>query len=132
MLLGDHGGYQKSLERVAAKLDREWAGRPGCKVIALVDYYRVTQTEFVAALKARGHDSDEIGVHAGLADTSLMLAIDPTLVRPAARWRKPPGPVPGWGCMATRDGPAAELGQIGVDLQIERSVQAIRAATLAP
>ena len=131
VLLGDHGGYQKSLERVAAKLDREWAGRPGCKVIALVDYYRVTQTEFVSALKARGHDSDEIGVHAGLADTSLMLAIDPTLVRQgalaeAARAGARVG-VHGDPRRAT-----AELGQIGVDLQIERSVQAIRAATRAP
>ena len=131
VLLGDHGGYQKSLERVAAKLDREWAGRPDCKVIALVDYYRVTQTEFVAALKARGHDSDEIGVHAGLADTSLMLAIDPTMVRTGALAEAARA-----GAKAGVHGDprraSAELGQIGIDLQVQRSVQAIQAATRAP
>ncbi|MES1162860.1 MAG: creatininase family protein, partial [Rhizobacter sp.] len=130
VLLGDHGGYQKSLERVAAKLNREWAGRPGCKVIALVDYYRVTQTDFVDALKAKGFGSDEIGTHAGLADTALMLAIDPSMVRvdalaAAAKAGAREG-VHGDPRRAT-----AELGQIGVERQIERSVQVIREATRA-
>jgi creatinine amidohydrolase/Fe(II)-dependent formamide hydrolase-like protein len=130
VLLGDHGGYQKSLERVAAKLNREWAGRPGCKVLALVDYYRVTQTEFVDALKAKGFGADEIGTHAGLADTALMLAIDPAAVRPeafaqAAKAGSREG-VQGDPRRAT-----AELGQIGVERQIERSVQVIREAARA-
>lgn len=130
VLLGDHGGYQKSLERVAAKLNREWAARPGCKVIALVDYYRVTQTEFVDALKARGFGSDEIGVHAGLADTSLMLAIDPTMVRPGALARAAKAGA-SEGVNGDPRRASAELGQIGVDRQIERSVEVIRAATRA-
>lgn len=130
VLLGDHGGYQKSLERVAAKLNREWAARPGCKVIALVDYYRVTQTEFVDALKARGFGSDEIGVHAGLADTSLMLAIDPSMVRPGALARAAKAGA-SEGVSGDPRRASAELGQIGVDRQIERSVEVIRAATRA-
>ena len=130
VLLGDHGGYQKSLERVAAKLNREWAGRPGCKVIALVDYYRVTQADFVDALKAKGFGADEIGTHAGLADTALMLAIDPAAVRPdafaqAAKAGAREG-VHGDPRRAT-----AELGQLGIERQIERSVQVIREATRA-
>ena len=127
VLIGDHGAYQKSLERVAAKLNREWAARPGCKVIALVDYYRVTQADFVDALKAKGFGADEIGSHAGLADTALMLAIDPAMVRPEAL------------AQAAKAGPregvhgdprraTAELGQIGIDRQVERSVQVIRDA----
>ncbi|HET6599735.1 MAG TPA: creatininase family protein, partial [Burkholderiaceae bacterium] len=63
--LGDHGGYQKSEARVAAKLNREWASRPTCRVHALADYYRTAQTGYVDALKARGFDMDEIGTHAG-------------------------------------------------------------------
>ncbi len=130
VLIGDHGGYQTSLERVAAKLNREWAARPGCKVIALVDYYRVTQTDFVDALEAKGFGADEIGSHAGLADTALMLAIDPVMVRPgelaqAAKAGSREG-VHGDPRRAT-----AELGQIGIDRQIERSVQVIRAAAKA-
>lgn len=129
VLLGDHGGYQKSLERVAARLNRDWGARPGGpQAVALLDYYRVTGTEFVDALKARGFGGDEIGTHAGLADTALMLAVDPALVRPGAY------------AEAAREGPregvhgdprraTAELGQIGIDRVIDRSVQRIREAT---
>jgi len=130
VLLGDHGGYQKSLERVAAKLNREWAGRPGCKVIALVDYYRVTQTDFVDALKAKGFGADEIGTHAGLADTALMLAIEPAMVRAdALAQAAKAGPREGVHGDPRRA--TAELGQIGVERQIERSVQVIREAARA-
>lgn len=130
VLLGDHGGYQKSLERVAAKLNREWAGRPGCKVIALVDYYRVIQSDFALALKAKGFGADEIGGHAGLADTALMLAIDPGAVRPEALAQAAKA-----GSREGVDGDprraTAELGQIGIERQIERSVQVIREAARA-
>jgi creatinine amidohydrolase/Fe(II)-dependent formamide hydrolase-like protein len=79
--LGDHGGYQKSQARVAAKLNREWAGDATTRAHALTPYYQVTQTEFVQSLKAQGFSAAEIGTHAGLADTALALAIDPALVR---------------------------------------------------
>jgi len=130
VLLGDHGGYQKSLERVAAKLNREWAARPGARVIALVDYYRVTQNEFVDALKSKGFGNDEIGTHAGLADTALMLAIDPTMVRTdALAQAAKAGPREGVHGDPRRA--TAELGQLGIALQIERSVQVIRDAARA-
>jgi creatinine amidohydrolase/Fe(II)-dependent formamide hydrolase-like protein len=130
VLLGDHGGYQKSLERVAAKLNREWAGQPGCRVLALVDYYRVTQTDFVDALKTKGLRSDEIGSHAGLADTALMLAIDPTMVRTdALEQAATAGPRDGVHGDPRRA--TAELGRLGVERQIDRSVQVIRDATRA-
>ncbi len=130
VLLGDHGGYQKSLERVAAKLNREWAGRPGCRVLALVDYYRVTQTDFVEALKAKGFGVDEIGIHAGLADTALMLAIDPAAVRPQA-FAQAAKAGPREGVHGDPRRATAELGQLGVERQIERSVQVIREAARA-
>ena len=80
VLIGDHGGYQKSLARVAARLNHEWAATP-VRVHAVEDYYQVVETEFVQVLKRQGFRDDEIGSHAGLADTSLTLAIDPRLVR---------------------------------------------------
>ncbi len=130
VFLGDHGGYQQSLTRVAAKLEREWAAQPGCKVVALLDYYRVTQTDYVEALKAKGFGSDEIGTHAGLADTSLMLAIEPAMVRSealalAAKAGAKEG-VHGDPRRAT-----AELGQIGIERVVERSAQLIREAAAA-
>ncbi|HEY9066266.1 MAG TPA: creatininase family protein [Burkholderiaceae bacterium] len=131
VFIGDHGGYQKSLEKVAAKLDREWRAAPTpCRAVALLDYYRVTQGAFVAALQARGHSADEIGTHAGLADTALSLAVDPALVHPAGMPSDPK--------TFARDGvygdprrATAELGRIGVEQIVDTSVAAIRALTSA-
>jgi len=128
VFLGDHGGYQTSEVRVAAKLNREWAARPGCRVHALVDYYRVTQTTYVDALKARGFGVEEIGTHAGLADTSLALAIDPALVRQDVLAH---GARPGAneGVYGDPRRATAELGQPGIDMIIDASVRQIKALT---
>lgn len=127
VFLGDHGGYQKSESRVADKLNREWARDPSCRVLALLDYYRVTQTTFVKDLQSRGHSDAEIGTHAGLADTALMLAIDPSLVRTDIMSR---GFKPGEHNGVTGDPrrATADLGQLGVQRIVESSVAAIRAA----
>ncbi len=123
--LGDHGGYQKNEEKAAARVNRE----PGCRVHALTEYYRVTQTDYVAELKRRGYSEAEIGLHAGLADTSLTLALDPSLVRAdllAANAGKGAG-VNGDPRRAT-----AALGQPGVERIVEASTAAIRAALQNP
>jgi creatinine amidohydrolase/Fe(II)-dependent formamide hydrolase-like protein len=124
VFLGDHGGYQKSEERVAAKLNREWAADKTCRVHALLDYYRVTQSAYVKALKARGHSEAEIGTHAGLADTALALAVDNALVRSGALGAKPSASE---GVYGDPRRASAELGQIGVQQIVESSVAAIRA-----
>jgi creatinine amidohydrolase/Fe(II)-dependent formamide hydrolase-like protein len=124
VFLGDHGGYQASLERVAAKLDREWAKDPSCRVLASAEYYRVTQTAYEEALKAHGVAPAEIGVHAGLADTSLALAVDPALVRPQAMAAAPVAGVTGDPRRST-----AALGELGVKLVVDRTVAEIRQAT---
>ena len=79
------------------------------------------------ALRSRGYSDAEIGTHAGLADTSLMLALDPRLVRndlmqPAPGQKGLPG-VTGDPRRAS-----AELGKLGVDAIVAQSVQAIRTA----
>lgn len=123
--LGDHGGYQQNEERAAAKLNKALAARPACRAHALLDYYRVTQTDFVKALEAKGFGADEIGLHAGLADTALSLAIDPALVRTEllARAAKA-GPREGVHGDPRRA--TAELGQLGIDRVIETSVAQIK------
>lgn len=130
VFLGDHGGYQQSEERVAVKLNREWAAGSKCRVHALLDYYRVTQTAYVDALKARGFSADEIGTHAGLADTALALAIDPALVRTQAMARGPKATAKD-GVYGDPRRATAALGQIGVDDIIAKSVAQIRALTRA-
>lgn len=130
VLLGDHGGYQKSEQRVAARLNREWRGEGG-RVLALLDYYRATQAAYLADLRARGFGDAELGTHAGLADTALALALDPSLVRVAALAHAP-RPVEGDGVQGDPRRASAELGQLGVKRIVDASVAAIRALTGEP
>lgn len=128
VLLGDHGGYQSSLVKVAAKLNRAWANDPAasrCRVHALTDYYQASGAGHAQLLAARGFSAAEIGTHAGLADTALTLAIDPSLVRMdqlqrAAKAGEREGV---WGDPRRA---TAELGQLGVDRIVASSVAAIR------
>jgi len=129
VFLGDHGGYQKSEERVAARLNREWAaGGTPCRVHALGEYYRASQQGHAELLAARGFKADEIGTHAGLADTALALAADEALVRPQWLGRaSTPAERPGVSGDPQRA--TVALGRIGVERIVAASVSAIRERT---
>jgi len=126
VFLGDHGDYQKDNEIVARQLDREWASTP-VRVYAIVEYYRAATEGFAKTLKARGYSDAEIGLHAGLADTSLALAVDPGLVRPEQQ-HSPPGTSALSGVSGDPRRATAELGKPGIDAIVTQSVAAIRAA----
>ena len=129
VFLGDHGGYRASIDRVAAKLDREWAqARPAARAHALPEYYRAADAEFAQALKAQGYTSEEIGSHAGLADTALTLALDPTQVRMDVAATRARG-AQGDGVAGDPRRATAELGRAGVDHIVDASVAAIRVRT---
>jgi len=124
VLIGDHGGYQPVLRDAAADLNRAWAGTP-VRAYWIEDYYKATQTAYRQALRAKGLSDAELGSHAGAADTSLMLALDPSLVRPD-RLAMLQGAAEG----ASGDPrlASAALGQLGVDLIVTQTVAAIRKA----
>jgi len=126
VLLGDHGGYQKSLAAVAARLDREW-GATSVRVLAAAAYYRAADAGFAATLAGRGFSAAEIGTHAGLADTSLTMALAPQLVR-SDRVRDTPPPTVAQGVAGDPRRSSAELGQLGADAIVADTVAAIRAA----
>ncbi len=130
VLLGDSGNYQKALAAVATQFNRE-AARSNVRLHYVADYYRTTQGPYVDALKAKGLSSTEIGTHAGSADTSLLMAIEPTMVRPdrfadAAR--------EGWksGTLGDPRASSAANGQLGVDAVVKITVDAIKKATAEP
>ena len=110
VLLGDHGGYQALLRQAANELNKEWAGKARAHFIE--DYYRATEATYAQVLRGKGITDAQIGTHAGTADTSLTLAVDPSLVRSDRLTGH--GPADG-----THGDPApssAALGQLGVDL----------------
>ena len=123
--LGDHGGYRPSLERVAMALNREAAAASHCRVHALPEYYRAATDGFAALLQARGYTPDEVGTHAGLADTALTLATAPALVRMDVAQARPRG-AQGDGVTGDPRRATAELGRLGADHIVEQSVAAIR------
>lgn len=124
-LLGDHGGYLSSLDRVATQINREWAQSSPCRVHALPEYYRAASVDHAQALQAAGFAPSEIGTHAGLADTSLMWAIDASLVRVDALADKTANS----GVNGNAGRASAELGRKAVEHIVDISVAAIRAAT---
>jgi creatinine amidohydrolase/Fe(II)-dependent formamide hydrolase-like protein len=124
VFLGDHGGYQKDDEAVAQRLDREWAAMP-VRVYALTEYYRASEVEYGQLLKRKGYSEAEIGSHAGLLDTSLMMATDPGLVRPDILGETKPGD----GTHGDPRRSSAAIGELGVDLIVARTVAAVRTVT---
>ncbi len=126
VLLGEHGDYQKDDEAVAQQLNREWAASD-VRVHAVTDYYRAATAGFARTLKARGYTDAEIGLHAGLADTSLSLAVDPRLVR-GDRLQPAPGQQGLPGVTGDPRRASAELGAVGVDAVVAQTVEAVRAA----
>jgi creatinine amidohydrolase len=125
VLLGDHGGYRASLGRVAARINAVWTKASACQVHTLPEYYRASIADHAQALKVKGFAVADIGSHAGLADTSLMLAIDPSLVRNAALADKSSNN----GVNGNASAAKADLGKAAVEHIVQTSVTAIRAAT---
>lgn len=126
VFLGDHGSYQKDLRIVAERLNREWAAMP-VRAHAVEAYYRTAESAFTRALKSRGYRDEEIGTHAGLADTSLTLALDPRLVR-SDRLQVGAKLAAAAGVNGDPRRSSAELGQIGVDAIVAQTTDAIRKA----
>ena len=81
VLIGDHGSDQDGQNSVAAKLNKEWAGT-GVRVHAIPSYYRGDPEGDAAYMMAHGIKKEEIGNHSDVRDVSLMLAVDPKMVRP--------------------------------------------------
>lgn len=120
VFLGDHGGYQRDIASTAQRLNRRWSD-DAVRAHALPEYYRAVDTDYPKLLRTRGLSDAQIGLHAGVADTSLMLALDPAYVR-SDRLR------PGDGVNGDPQLASRELGQLGVDLIVAQTTSAIRKA----
>jgi creatinine amidohydrolase len=72
VLIGDHGGGQKELKEVAAKLDAKYAGK-GIRVVYSDGPYTKANDAFFAWLAANGYPAS---THAGIPDTSELLYLE--------------------------------------------------------
>lgn len=119
LFIGDSLGNQNAQAKIAAKLTTEWASR-GVRVIHVGDYY--AENGQIAALEAQGFTRAEVGNHAGMRDTSELMAVYPGGVR--QHFIAPPtGRSPG------SDGApglaTAEIGETMLALKIEAALAQI-------
>jgi creatinine amidohydrolase len=126
VVLGDHGSTQTDQKAVAARLNREWAAT-AVRVHAVETYYHASSAGFLHLLETRGYRGAELGRHAAVADTSLMLAIDPSLVR-TERMRHETKGREDDGVDGDPSRSSAELGRLGVEAIVTETVDAIRAS----
>ena len=128
VFLGDHGGYQKDNHNVVAQLNSAWAGS-GVRAFVPPEYYGVSSDGYTQILRQHGVPDNEIGTHAGLADTSLLLAVAPQMVRSDSLRHAPQ--------LGTADGvyggdprhSSVELGKLGTDAIVSSTIESIRKET---
>jgi len=78
VLLGDSGGNQEALQSVANSLNKEWA-KSNVRVHFVSEYYN--ERPFRVWLQGQGEKPGDIGAHAGIVDTSQLMAVNPNGVR---------------------------------------------------
>jgi creatinine amidohydrolase/Fe(II)-dependent formamide hydrolase-like protein len=143
VLIGDHGGGQKEIKDVAAKLDAKYAGK-GIRVIYSDGPYTKANDDFFAWLDKNGYPPS---THAGIPDTSEMLYLEgdqpwirkellPTALGDAPR---KPGQAPDPNVKLIHNGISGdarrssyELGKRFIDLKIQYGVEQIQELLKTP
>jgi len=125
--IADHGASLKPQDEVVARLAREWAAE-GITVISVDDYYTAAGDEQNRYLAVQGETPATIGQHAGITDTSELMAVHPAgvdLTRLAGvPFRAEPTGVDGNPLHAS-----AERGRALLELKIKAAVRQIRQAS---
>ena len=113
VFIGDSGPNQKGLKAVAERLNKAWI-KTGVRIHYSAAYYNAV--------------SD--GEHAGMADTSQLMAIDPRLVRMDKR--APGGDYKATGVSGDPSRATVEHGRKALDRKVEAAVAEIRASLKKP
>jgi len=129
ILIGDSGGNQTGMRDVCAKLNEEWKGT-GFRAHFIGDYYTKSNADarkhIIEALKVPEND---IGNHAGMLDTSELMAVNPSLVRMDKR--APGGGFPDSGVSGDPTKATPELGQAILKIKIDNALAQIKASLAA-
>jgi creatinine amidohydrolase/Fe(II)-dependent formamide hydrolase-like protein len=125
--IADHGGSMRPQAEVAARLNREWAAE-GIKVISVDDYYTAAGDQQNKLLEAQGETLGTIGQHAGITDTSELMAIHPAGVD-LTRLTKLPFRAERTGFDGDPRRASADRGKALLDLKIKAAVRQIEQAS---
>jgi creatinine amidohydrolase len=121
--MGDHGGGQQTLKKVAEALNAEWSPK-GVHVYYIPDLYHKEKEQMKEYLTKRNMAIDE---HAGIDDTSEVMFIDKE-----NKWVRKDKLAPDDGKMGVRGDPtqaSVELGKMFIEFKIKNAVTQIRSLT---
>ena len=121
VFIGDSGGNQDGMKQVAELLNKEWAAS-GVRVLFVPEYY--SGNGFSEWLEQQGEKKDDIGTHAGISDTSQLMALDAKLVRKDKLANR--GGFEGSGVSGNPTRASVAYGKKGLDLKIETAVRRIK------
>ena len=121
ILIGDSGGNQLGMQEMAKLLNMEWKEEAG-RIHYVSDYYH--NNGFRDWLLSQGETREDIGTHAGITDTSQLLALDPALIRP--NLMAPMGGFEGSGVRGNPLKARAEYGRIGLQMKVDAALKQIR------
>lgn len=124
--IGDHGGNQAAQAAVAAKLNTDWSGQ-GITVLHVADYY--ADNAQIAYLREHGETPATIGIHAGLIDTSELLAVHPQGVDLSRLAALPSNSEP-TGHSGNPERSSETYGTALLDIRINAAIRQIKAALL--
>jgi creatinine amidohydrolase/Fe(II)-dependent formamide hydrolase-like protein len=120
-LMGDHGGGQEEMAKVAQALDAQ-SKKSGARVLYVGDLYTKADAQFDELLAKRGITSKEL--HAGIPDTSalMFLGADNWIRKDQIAAANDATGVQGTPSLAT-----AELGKLYLDMKVDSAVNQIKA-----
>lgn len=121
VLIGDSGGNQNGMEQVATMLNDEWQGE-SARVHFVGDYYG--NNGFREWLIEQGETPETIGGHAGISDTSQLLAVDPRHIRTDKL--APGGGYPDSGVSGDPTRASVERGVRGIRFKVDAALNQIR------
>jgi creatinine amidohydrolase len=121
VLIGDSGENQKALQSVASSLNKEWA-KTDARVHFVSEYYK--ESPFREWLQGQGEKREDIGTHAGIVDTSQLMAVNPNGIRSAKL--APGGDRTVTGATGNPARASVAYGKKGLEMKIEAAVAQIR------
>lgn len=121
VFIGDSGGNQRGMEEVANALNEEWRGS-ATHVYFLPDYY--SNNGFRDWLVSQGEKPEDIGSHAGITDTSQVLAVNPEHIRMDKRADR--GGFEGSGVSGNPTHASVEYGKKGIELKVQAAIRQLK------
>jgi creatinine amidohydrolase/Fe(II)-dependent formamide hydrolase-like protein len=125
IFIADHGGSQKAQAEVAARLSREWAYH-GVRVVSVGDYYSRAGDLQMKHLQEEGETPSTIGQHAGIMDTSELMAVHPAGVD-LSRLDGAPFTLEPTGVDGNPRKASADRGKALLELKVQAALEQLRA-----